>query len=158
VGVVTSAYHGEITAALETGAVEAFVASGGVAEDLVRIDSPGAFELVAIAAALAARDDLDAVVALACIVRGETRHDRFLASAVANGLASISAERRKPVSFGVLTVERLRQARERAGGGKGNKGREAMLAAIGAARAIEAIRGNAAGSPSRSDAAQAVRR
>lgn len=140
VGVVTSAYHGEITAALEVGAVEAFTNAGGAADAIVRVSAPGAFELVAIAAALAARDDLHAVVALGCIVQGETRHDRVLAEAVAGGLASIAATRAKPVAFGVLTVERLRQARARAGGEQGNKGREAMLAAIAAARAIEAVR------------------
>jgi len=140
VGVVISGYHAEITAKLETGAVEAFAECGGSADCLVRAVVPGAFELVAVAAVLAAREDIHAVVALGCIVRGETRHDRWLAQAVANGLASIAAERGKPVAFGVLTVERVRQARERAGGSKGNKGREAMLAAVGAARAIEAVR------------------
>lgn len=140
VGIVASAYHGDVTAAMESAAVEAFVEAGGRAEDLVRVPAPGAFELVAIASALAARGDLHAVVALGCIVRGETRHDRWLAQAVANGLASIAASSAKPVAFGVLTVERLRQARERAGGSKGNKGREAMIAAILASRSIEAVR------------------
>jgi len=140
VGVVVSAYHPEITARLEAGAVEAFTELGGAGDDLVRVAVPGSFELVAVAAALAVRDDLHAVVALGCIVRGETRHDRWLAQAVAHGLASIAAARGKPVAFGVLTVERYRQAKERAGGEKGDKGREAMLAALGAARAIEAVR------------------
>ncbi len=140
VGMATSAYHAEITAAMEAAAVEAFVEAGGRTEDLRRVASPGAFELVAIASALAARPDIDAVVALGCIVRGETRHDRVLADAVAGGLASIAAARAKPVAFGVLTVERSKEARERAGGAKGNKGREAMLAALVAARAIESVR------------------
>lgn len=140
VGVVVSAYHPEITARLEAGAVEAFAERGGSADDLERVAVPGSFELVPVAAVLAARDDLHAVVALGCIVRGETRHDRWLAQAISNGLASIAATRGKPVAFGVLTVERFRQAKERAGGEKGNKGREAMLAALGAARAIEAVR------------------
>ena len=140
VGVVTSFYHAEITAALEAGATEVFVESGGAAADLIRAVSPGAFELVPIAAALAARSDVHAVVALGCIVRGETRHDRWLAQSISNALASLAASHAKPVAFGVLTVERLRQARERAGGGKGHKGREAMEAAIRAARSIEAVR------------------
>lgn len=140
IGIVTSAYHGEITMRMEVAAVEAFTEAGGRAEDLQRIASPGAFELVAIASAMAARADLHAVVALGCIVRGETRHDRILAMAVANGLAAISVEHMKPVAFGVLTVERLKQARDRSGGDKGNKGGEAMTAAILAVRAIEAVR------------------
>ena len=83
VAIVTSRYHHAITSRLEAGAVEAYLAAGGVEADLVRCSSPGAFELVAIAAALAARPDLDGVVALGCIVAGETRHDRHLAAAVA---------------------------------------------------------------------------
>ena len=140
IGIVVSAYHAEITAPLETGAVEAFAERGGRADDLVRVAVPGAFELVPVAAAMAAREDLHGVVTLGCIVRGETRHDRWLAQAVANALASLAATSAKPVAFGVLTVERLRQARERAGGSKGNKGREAMLAALAAVRAIQAVR------------------
>jgi len=140
VGLVVSAYHSEITSALEAGAVESYEMLGGVASDLVRVSVPGAFELVAVASALAERSNLHAVVALGCIVRGETRHDRWLAQAVAHGLASIAARLGKPVAFGVLTVDRLKQARDRAGGAKGNKGREAMIAAVGAAQAIATVR------------------
>ncbi|MBX3354589.1 MAG: 6,7-dimethyl-8-ribityllumazine synthase [Phycisphaeraceae bacterium] len=140
IGVVTSAYHAEITAKLEEGAVEAFIACGGESASLRRVASPGAFELVPIAAALAERDDIDGVVVLGCIVRGETRHDRVLGLSVAQALAHLAATQVKPVTFGVLTVDRLRQARERCGGAHGHKGREAMVAAIAAVRAIQAVR------------------
>ena len=136
VAIVTSRYHHAITSRLEAAAVETFLAAGGVEADLVRCSSPGAFELVAIAAALAARPDLDGVVALGCIVAGETRHDRHLAAAVAQSLADLSARHAKPVAFGVLTVNELKQARDRAGGKVGNKGREAMDAVLLAAETI----------------------
>lgn len=138
--IVTSRYHHAITSRLEAGAVEAFIAAGGAEADLVRCPSPGAFELVAIASALAARSDVDGVVALGCIVAGETRHDRYLAAAVAQSLADLSARHAKPVAFGVLTVNELKQARDRAGGKVGNKGREAMDAVLFAAESIESIR------------------
>lgn len=143
IGVVASRYHREITDRLEQGAVDAFLAAGGAAERLRVVASPGAFELVPIAAALLRRPEIDAVVTLGCIVRGETRHDRVLAQAIAASLAALAAELAKPAAFGVLTVENLGQAAARSGGGKGrraaaagNKGREAMEAAIAAAVAI----------------------
>ena len=140
VGVVTSAYHAEICDALTQGACEAFKEAGGDCDTLIRVAAPGAFELVVISAALAARADVDAVVAIGCVLTGETSHDRFLCDAVAHGLAELSMRCGKPVGFGVLTCLTLEQARARAGGTKGNKGAEAMHAAIAATRTIQAIR------------------
>jgi len=134
--IVVSCYHGEITDRLETGAREAFLEAGGDAANLAVVDSPGAFELVPIAAAWARRPDIDLVVTLGCIVTGETRHDRYLAAAVAQGLANLSAELCTPIAFGVLTVADLDQARARCGGAHGHKGRESMQAALAAADAI----------------------
>lgn len=147
VAVVTSRYHEDVTGPLLDGARAAFARAGGDPGRLLVLDAPGAFELVPIAAVLAEREDVDAVVCLGCIVRGETRHDRHLAGAIATGLAEIAAACMKPVSFGVLTVENVEQARARAGGDKGNKGEEAMLAALGATAAIDRARDLAA-SPS----------
>ncbi|MHC4141592.1 MAG: 6,7-dimethyl-8-ribityllumazine synthase, partial [Planctomycetota bacterium] len=67
--------------------------------------------------ALAARNDIDAVVALGCVVSGETTHDRYIASAVAHGLTMITVQTGVPVAFGVLTCQNMDQARARAGGG-----------------------------------------
>ena len=145
VAVVTSRYHRAITDALESGAKAAFLEAGGVADDLVMFESPGGFELVAIASACAQRAEIDAVVALGCIVAGETRHDRYLAAAIAQSLADLSAQHAKPVAFGVLTVNELKQARDRAGGRHGNKGREAMEAALLAARSIAMVQGSVEG-------------
>ncbi len=139
IGIVVSRYHDAITSALLAGATDAFARAGGDAsEDLVVLGAPGTFELPVIAARLAHGGSVDAVVVLGCVVTGETRHDEYLASAVANACAAVAIETGVPVAFGVLTVANLDQARERSGGSKGNKGAEAMVAAIEASHAIEA--------------------
>ncbi len=122
------------------GACEAFKDAGGEVDSLIHVAAPGAFEVVVICAALAARADVDAVVAIGCVLTGETSHDRFLCDAVAHGLTDVSIRTEKPVAFGVLTCLTLEQARARAGGSKGNKGAEAMRAAIAATRTVQAIR------------------
>lgn len=139
VGIVTSRYHGEITGALQQGARNAFLGAGGREADLLLVDAPGSFELVSIAHALAARADLDAVVCLGCVLTGETTHDRYICEAVANGLADITARTGRPVAFGVLTCQTREQAAARAGGDRGNKGEEAMHAALIAAHAVQRV-------------------
>lgn len=141
IGVAVSRYHADVTEALEIGARGAFSAAGGRADALIIAEAPGSFELVAIATALARRGDLDAIVALGCIITGETTHDQYLASAIANGLASISVELTLPTAFGVLTCQTMDQARARAGGDAGNKGEEAMLAAISTANTVRSLQG-----------------
>lgn len=140
IGIAVSRYHHEITEPLWHGAVECFTDAGGSRADLDVVAAPGSFELTIITQALAARDDLDAVVALGCIIRGETSHDQHLAAAIADGLTRIALDARKPVTFGVLTCQTLHQARARAGGDHGNKGAEAMAAAIEAIRTLRALR------------------
>lgn len=137
---VVSRYHGAVTDALCQGAVKAFTDAGGSRDDLVIVPAPGSFELTAVCRALAVDAGVDAVVALGCIIAGETAHDEVLAHAVAHGLTAIAADTGVPVSFGVLTCRTPEQARERAGGRKGNKGAEAMGAAIEAACAIRGVR------------------
>lgn len=139
VALVVSVYHGEVTGALAHGARDAFRKAGGDAADIVEVAAPGAFELPALAAACARRGDIAAVVALGCVVRGQTRHDRYICEAVSNELARLSVDSGKPVGFGLLTVENIRQARERAGGDEGNKGEEAMNAALIALAAMRAL-------------------
>lgn len=139
IAVATSRYHDEVTARLREGALEAFRTAGGQDGDLLLVDAPGAFELVPIAHALASRADIDAVVCLGCVITGETTHDRYICEAVANGLAAISSSMGKPAAFGVLTCPSIGHARERAGGAKGNKGAEAMVAALVAAQAVSRV-------------------
>lgn len=134
IAIVASSYHSDVTGALRDGARAALAARGGAAP--VEESAPGAFELPMVAQALASRGDIDAVVALGCVLTGETSHDRYISDAVAHGLMQVALRHSVPVTFGVLTCVTIEQARARAGGAKGNKGGEAMDAAIDAALAL----------------------
>jgi 6,7-dimethyl-8-ribityllumazine synthase len=81
-------------------------------------------ELVHGANTLLSNDTIDGVITLGCIIKGETDHDKYIASAVANGLVSVSLKYNKPVIFGVLTTNTVSQALDRCGGKYGNKGTE----------------------------------
>jgi len=137
--VVVSRYNETVTSAMLAGAVAAYLARGGSEDELAILESPGAFELVSIARAAAMSEMYASVVCLGCVIKGETEHDRHISAAVANGLAEISVATGIPVAFGVLTVNTNEQALARAGGEKGNKGAEAMGAALDASAAIMAL-------------------
>lgn len=100
---------------------------------------PGAFELPLVAQRLARSKKFDAVIALGCVIRGETPHDRYIAMEVARGIGQVALETNVPVLFGVLTPLNARQARARAGKGPNNKGTEAALAALEMANLGEKI-------------------
>jgi 6,7-dimethyl-8-ribityllumazine synthase len=142
---VVSGYHADISGTLAAGARRAFEDAGGRSERLEQIHAPGAFELPVISLAAAQRADVDAVVAIGCVLTGETSHDRYISDAVAHGLMRVGLETGKPVCFGVLTCATIEQARARAGGPKGNKGEEAMGAALRAVAAIRALSGSSVG-------------
>ena len=137
--IVVSRYNTSVTGVMLDGAIGAYAARGGDASELAVFEAPGAFELVSIARAAAFSGLYASVVCLGCVIKGETEHDRHIGSAVGNGLASISVQTGVPVAFGVLTTNTNEQALARAGGDKGNKGAEAMSAALDAADAIAAV-------------------
>lgn len=130
IGVVVSRYNAVVTEALLDGAREAFLAAGGAPERLTVIDAPGAWELISLCHAAAAARRFDGLVALGCIVKGQTRHDEYLATSVCQSLADISVRTAVPIALGVLTVNDQKQAAARAGGRHGNKGEEAMAALL----------------------------
>ena len=138
VAVVVSRYNAAITDELLAAAMQAYRHAGGRAAAVTVVQAPGAFELVPLVHAAARCGRFAGVVALGCIIKGETRHDEYLAHAVAHGLAHVAITTGIPVSLGVLTVDNIRQARDRAGGSHGNKGEEAMLALL---QTIAEIRG-----------------
>ena len=140
IAVVVSRYHDDVTAALRDGAACRFADSGGDAGDLILVAAAGAFELTAICTGLAERPHPDAIVALGCVISGETTHDRYICEAVANGLTGITVRTGVPIAFGLLTCQTLDQARERAGGTRGNKGDEAMAAAIETVATLRQLR------------------
>ena len=139
IAVAVSRYHARITDALCAAAIDRFRSAGGDEELLEVLPAAGAFELTAVCRALANRGGLDAVVALGCIISGETPHDRYIASAVATGLTMITVRTGCPIAFGVLTCGTIEQALARAGGAHGNKGAEAMAAAIDTSQTIRTL-------------------
>ena len=96
--------------------------------DIIRV--PGSFELPLAAKKVAAATDADAIIALGAVIRGATPHFDFIAAEVTKGLAQVSLESGKPLSYGVITTDSIEQAIERAGTKAGNKGADAALAAI----------------------------
>lgn len=140
--VVVARFNGIVTEPLLAGA-RAAAGDLGVAEgalDVVRV--PGAFELPQAARRLAGAGGYDAIVCLGAVVRGETPHFDYVCAEAARGLTLVALEHGLPVSFGVLTCDTIGQARARAGGPAGNKGGDAVRAAIGMANLYRAIGGD----------------
>jgi 6,7-dimethyl-8-ribityllumazine synthase len=127
--VVAARFNSLVVDALCAGAVETLRRHGvpDAAIDVYKV--PGSFELPFVAGRLAAANSHAAVIALGCIIRGDTDHYDHVAGAATSGLAGL-AKSGPPVIFGVLTCDTLEQALHRAGGKAGNKGSEAALAAI----------------------------
>ena len=140
VALVAARFNDLIVDRLLDGALMALRSHGVRDEDLIAVRVPGAVELPLLAQALADRDDVDAVVALGCVIRGATSHYDYVCSMVASGIARVALDASKPVIFGVLTTETLEQAFDRAGGKLGNKGAEAAVAAVVTASALRDVR------------------
>ena len=138
--IVASRYNDNIVAALIEGARSAWRARGG-ADLALRLERvPGAFELPLAARALAQSGRFDAVVALGCVIRGETAHFDYIAAACANGLQRATLDTGVPISFGVLTVNTLGQALERAAANSSNKGAEALETALAMATLLRRLK------------------
>ena len=130
VAIVAARFNDFIVASLLKGARASWLQRGGSPENLTVVRVPGAFELPVVARKLAASGRYDAVVALGCVIRGDTPHFDYVAGECARGLQLAALETGVTVAFGVLTVESVEQALERAAAGAGNKGGEAMDSAL----------------------------
>jgi len=128
--VVVSRYNDFVTDRLQTGALAALTAAGAKADAVTVVLVPGAFEIPIAAQRAAQSGRYEAVICLGCIIRGETPHFEFLATAVANGVTSAASLTGVPITFGVLTTNSVEEAIERAGEGPSNKGYEAAAAAV----------------------------
>jgi 6,7-dimethyl-8-ribityllumazine synthase len=140
VAVLVSRYNEMVTGRLLDGARRC-LKEHGVAD--ARVDVvwvPGAFELPVVAEAAAATRRYALIVALGCVIRGETAHFEYVAGEAARGLTSVALAHRIAVGFGVLTTENIEQALARAGGEAGNKGYEAAEAALRTADALAGLR------------------
>ncbi len=129
-GIVVSEWNEEVTAALTEGVVETLKKHGCPPENIVVMPVPGSFELTFGSRLIAEKHALDAVIAIGCVVQGETRHFDFICQGVTHGIAELNLEYDIPFIFGVLTTENQQQALDRAGGKHGNKGDEAAVTAI----------------------------
>jgi 6,7-dimethyl-8-ribityllumazine synthase len=127
---VVSRYNDFVTDRLEKGALGALEAAGVSSDDILVLRVPGAFEIPSAARLAAETGEVEAVVCLGCIIRGETPHFEFIASAVAHGLVTASGETGVPMTFGVLTTNSVEEALARAVDGPSNKGWEAATAAV----------------------------
>lgn len=129
-GIAVSEWNSEITFALRDGAVNTLLKHGVEEQDIHIIYVPGSFELTFGAKLLAERKDIDGVISLGCVIRGDTPHFDYICQGVTYGITQLNIQFKKPVIFGVLTTENKGQALARAGGVHGNKGDEAAVTAI----------------------------
>lgn len=128
--IVVAEWNSEVTEALFQGAYKTLVDHGAQTQNILRANVPGSFELSFGSQVYAQKADVDAVIAIGCVIQGETKHNDYINHAVAHGLTDVALKYNKPVIFGVLTPNTLQQALDRAGGVHGNKGDEAAITAI----------------------------
>ena len=128
--IVVAEWNAEVTEALYSGAYQTLLTYGAKAENIIRGNVPGSYELTLASQWFAQRDDIDAIIALGCVIQGETKHNDYINHAVAQGLTNVGLKTGKPIIFGVLTPNDQQQAVDRAGGKHGNKGDEAAMTAI----------------------------
>jgi 6,7-dimethyl-8-ribityllumazine synthase len=127
---VASRFNGFIVSSLVAGALDTLRRHGAEDDNLCLVWVPGAYEMPLVVRRIARLREFDAIIALGAVIRGGTPHFEYVAGEAAKGLAAAAAEHDLPVAFGVLTVDSIEQAIERAGTKAGNKGAEAALSAI----------------------------
>lgn len=130
IALVASRFNEFIVQQLVDGARVALMEHGASAAQIQQVWVAGAWELPLALKALAASGRFDMLVALGCVIRGETSHHLYICAEAARGIARVSLDTGVPIGFGVLTTENEEQALARAGGPKGNKGADAALAAV----------------------------
>lgn len=130
VALLVARFNSFVVESLLSGAVDCLKRHGAEEKDLTIIRVPGAFEMPLIAKQLATSKKYDAIIALGAVIRGGTPHFEYVAGECTKGLASVGMEFNLPIAFGVLTVDSIEQAIERAGTKAGNKGVEAAMSAI----------------------------
>lgn len=128
--IIVSRFNAEITEGLLDGARRALAEAQVTDENVTVVRVPGSFEIPLAAASLARTGSFDAVICIGCLIKGDTMHFEYIASATSHGIMDASAATGVPITFGVLTTLTEEQACARAGDGPDNKGREAALAAV----------------------------
>lgn len=127
---VIARFNSFIVDSLTAGAIDTLVRHGASPDGITKVYVPGAFEMPLVLEKIAAQGKYDAIVALGAVIRGGTPHFDYVAGECVKGMAHSMLKHQMPIAFGVLTVDSIEQAIERAGTKAGNKGGEAALAAI----------------------------
>lgn len=129
-GIVVSEWNENITAALLHGAEETLKRHGAKSENITIHTVPGSFELIYGSAKFVQSGEVDAVIALGCVVRGDTPHFDYVCAGTTQGIAALNTQGSIPIIFGLITTDTMQQAEDRAGGIHGNKGDECAVTAI----------------------------
>lgn len=129
-GIVVSEWNSNITENLYKGALKALIDNGALTENITLLNVPGSFELIYGCKHLIKTKELDAVIAIGCVIQGETKHFDFVCDAVSQGVKDLNLQYDLPTIFCVLTDNTKQQSIDRSGGKLGNKGVECAIAAI----------------------------
>lgn len=129
-GIVVAEWNEHITHRLYEACFNTLIKHGAKEENIYTIQVPGSFELTVGARILSSQQNVDAVICLGCVIKGETQHDEYINQAVASGLTNMGLTTGRPHIFGLITTNNEQQALDRAGGKHGNKGVEAAVTAI----------------------------
>ena len=129
-GIVVSEWNSSITENLFKGAYQALLENGTLENNITRLNVPGSFELIYGCKHLLRKGEFDAVIAIGCVIQGETKHFDFVCEAVSQGIKDLNIQYDIPTIFCLLTDNTLQQSIDRSGGKLGNKGIECAIAAI----------------------------
>lgn len=129
-GIVVSEWNDSITEGLYKGAIEALLENQVLAQHIIRWNVPGSFELIYGSKKMLQTQKVDAVIAIGCVIQGQTKHFDFVCEGVTQGIKDLNVQTDIPVIFCVLTDNTMQQSIDRSGGIHGNKGTEAAIAAI----------------------------
>ncbi len=130
IGIVTAEWNKHITGVLLQGAIDTLLNQGIQKDNIICKEIPGSFELPLSAQWLAQKEEIDAVICIGCVIKGDTPHFDYVCLAATNGILEVGLKFNKPVIFGVITTNSEQQALDRAGGILGNKGSEAAYTAL----------------------------
>lgn len=130
VGIIYAEWNSEITYALRDGAINTLLKNGVEEKEITLVSVPGSFELIYGASQMVKSDKYDSIIAIGCVVRGDTPHFDYICEGVTAGLSKLNTKYDTPVIFGLLTTNNILQAQERSGGSLGNKGDECAVTAL----------------------------
>ena len=142
IGIVVSRFNEWVTKMMLDGALNELRRLGVSDIDIKVVWVPGAYEISLACQTLCETSKIDALIAIGCIIRGETSHYEHIAKTTCDGILKVVLDYKMPIGFGVITVENMAQAIDRAGGKHGNKGRDAAKSAVEMVRLTEALKQN----------------